>query len=128
MQEKRLRKEDYLIKELEKLETINVFGKDDSSVVLLCWGSNKGVCIEAANNLGVKVIQPKVLWPFPVKEFRELLKGVRNLICVENNSYGQLANLISRFGFKVDKKISKYDGRPFTVGELEEEVKKVIHE
>ena len=123
MQEKRLRKEEYLAKELEAIKTVNVYGEKNSSLVLLCWGSNKGVCIEAAMKLKAKVIQPLVLWPFPLKQFEEALSGVKKLVCVENNATGQLARLIKNYGFSVDKKILKYDGRPFSLDELDEALK-----
>ncbi len=126
MQEKRLRKEKYLLKELEGYPTVKVYGKKDASQALLCWGSNKGVCVEAAQNLSLKVIHPQVLWPFPENQFRQAINEVDNLICVENNATGQLADLIGRFGFKVDKKILKYYGRPFTVDELNEEAKRAM--
>jgi len=126
MQDKRLRKEQYLIKELEKYDTVKVYGNESSSVALICWGSNKGVCIEAAENLGLKVIHPVVLSPFPIKEFQDSLSGVENLICVENNSTAQLASLINRYGFSANEKVLKYDGRPFSLDELEERLKDLL--
>jgi len=126
-QDKRLRKEKYLMKELETYKTVEVFGNKSSSVALICWGSNKGVCIEASEDLGLKVIHPVVLSPFPVKEMRQSLQGVQNLICVENNATAQLASLVSRYGFTVNEKILKYDGRPFSLDELEERLKDVVN-
>jgi 2-oxoglutarate ferredoxin oxidoreductase subunit alpha len=126
MQEKRLCKEKYLARDLEKYRPIKVYGRKDSSRALLCWGSNKGVCIEVANNLGLKVIQPQVLWPFPLKQLQEAIARVKNLICVENNATGQLAGLISRYGIKTQARILKYDGRPFSLNELEQELTKLI--
>ena len=101
-------------------------GNDNSSTAILCWGSNKGVCIEAAVSLGLKVIQPQVLWPFPVTQFKAALEGVKTLVCVENSATGQLPNLLSRFGFQVDRRILKYDGRPFELNELEEKIKMAL--
>jgi 2-oxoglutarate ferredoxin oxidoreductase subunit alpha len=126
MQDKRLRKEAYLAKELEAYPVVKAYGDKDASTALLCWGSNKGVCIEVAQELGLKVIQPQVLWPFPVNQLREAVKGVDKLICVENNARGQLANLISPLGFKTDGKILKYDGRPFSLEELTGKVKEAL--
>jgi 2-oxoglutarate ferredoxin oxidoreductase subunit alpha len=126
MQDKRLRKEQYLIQELEKYETVQFYGDKSSSVALLCWGSTKGVCVETAKQFGLRVVQPIVLSPFPVKQFRERLKGVKKLISVENNSTGQLVRLINQHGFNVDEKILKYDGRPFSLEYLEADLKKVI--
>ena len=126
MAEKRLRKEKYLAQELENYKPVGVYGNDNSSTAILCWGSNKGVCIEAAVSLGLKVIQPQVLWPFPVTQFKAALEGVKTLVCVENSATGQLPNLLSRFGFQVDRRILKYDGRPFELNELEEKIKMAL--
>jgi len=126
MYDKRLRKEKCLIKELEGYNTVKIYGNKDSSVALLCWGSNKGVCVEVANNLGLKVIQPIILSPFPVQQFQEALKGIKKLVSVECNATAQLVRLINRYGFSVDAKILKYDGRPFLPDELEGKVKETI--
>ena len=123
MQNKRLRKEKYLREELEKLETVKVYGLKDSSVGLLCWGSNKGVCVEVAQNLGLRVIQPLVLWPFPEKQFLRALSGITRLVCVECSATGQLARLCKTYGKNADSVILKYDGRPFSSEELEGRVK-----
>lgn len=126
MQDKRLRKEKYLIKDLEIYEIVKVYGNKNSSTAILCWGSNKGVCVEAAEKLGLKVIHPIVLSPFPVKQFKESINGIKKLILVENNATGQLGRLINQYGLSVDEKILRYDGRPFSLDELEMELKKVI--
>lgn len=125
MQNKRLRKEESLSMELENYKTVKVYGKNDSSVALLCWGSNKGVCIEVAQKLGVKVIQPLVLSPFPVKQFKEAIVNVKRLISVENNASGQLSRLIKGYGFNVEQNLLKYDGRPFSLEELESRFKEL---
>jgi len=122
MQEKRLRKGTPLSQELEAYDTVSVYGKKDSPAAILCWGSNKGVCTEAGDNLGLRVIQVHVLSPFPVKKFDEALGGVKKLISVENNATGQLARLVGSYGFTVNERIGKYDGRSFSVEQLEAEL------
>jgi len=67
-----------------------------------------------------------VLNPFPLRQFQEALAGVTKVIAVENNATGQLVKLVSRYGFKIDEKILKYDGRPFALDELEYELTKVL--
>jgi 2-oxoglutarate ferredoxin oxidoreductase subunit alpha len=54
------------------------------------------------------------------------LAGVNNLICVEANATGQLASLIKGYGFEVNKLLLKYDGRPFSIEELEGRLKEVL--
>jgi 2-oxoglutarate/2-oxoacid ferredoxin oxidoreductase subunit alpha len=127
MQDKRLRKAKYLLEELEQYETVKVYGKKDASTAVLFWGSNKGPCVEAGEKLGLKVIQPVVFSPFPLKQFKEALKGVKKIICVENNAAGQLADFVKFYGINVDKKILKYDGRPFSLDELEIKLKTALH-
>ena len=122
MQDKRCRKAEYLLEELEQYETVKVYGNKNSSIALLFWGSNKGVCAEVGAKLGLKVIQPIVFSPFPLKQFKEALKGVKKIICVENNTFGQLADFLKRYGVDVDHRILKYDGRPFTVDDLTKQV------
>lgn len=126
MQEKRLRKEKYLGEELERFNTVKTYGNKDSEVALLCWGSNKGVCVEAAQSLALKVIQLLALWPFPVKQFQEAIKGVKKLVCVENNATGQLSRLLKISGFNVNEQILKYDGRPFSLDDLEERIRGIM--
>lgn len=120
MQEKRLMKSKALLEELEKLPIVNSYGSGD--VALICFGTNKLVCIEVAEELNFKVIHLPLLSPFPVNKLKETMQGVKKLICVENNATGQLADLLSCAGIKVDKKVNKYDGRPFSKEELKGEV------
>ncbi|MFA6079413.1 MAG: 2-oxoacid:acceptor oxidoreductase subunit alpha [Candidatus Omnitrophota bacterium] len=118
MQDKRLGKEKLLRDELDGYDTVNVYGKKDSAVALLCWGSNKGVAIEAAEHFGIKVIQPVVMSPFPLGRLKEALRGIERLIAVENNATGQLTSLVNKYGIGAPEKILKYDGRPFSLDEL----------
>jgi 2-oxoglutarate ferredoxin oxidoreductase subunit alpha len=119
MQDKRLSKEKDIVEELAKYETIKVYGNKNSDMAIICWGSNKGVCIEAAQKFGLKVVQPLCLSPFPADQLERSLKGAKKIIAVESNATGQLVKLMNLHGLGVDEKILKYDGRPFTVDELE---------
>jgi 2-oxoglutarate ferredoxin oxidoreductase subunit alpha len=126
MQDKRLRKERYLINDLGKYKIVAIFGEQKSSCALICWGSNKGVCVEVGEKLGLKVIQPIVLSPFPKDQLEAALTGVEKLICVENNATGQLCKLLKLHGINIDGKVLRYDGRPFSFDELEAGLNKVL--
>lgn len=126
MRDKVLGKMKYIEKDLEAYETVKVYGKKDSKSVILCWGSNKGVCVEAGNDLGLKVVHLSVMWPFPLKKLKEALKGAEKIIAVENNATAQLVTLMNRFGLDTDEKILKYDGRPFSLDELENNLKGIV--
>jgi 2-oxoglutarate ferredoxin oxidoreductase subunit alpha len=118
--DKRQRKGQFMAADLERYETVKVFGDEKSKTALLCWGSNKGVCMEAAIKLGLRVIQVLVLSPFPERKLKDALQGVERLLAVECNSTGQLARLAGFYGIKIQAQdqILKYDGRPFSVEDL----------
>jgi len=126
MQRKRLRKRKTLEDELKKYETVNVYGNPDSKTVLLCWGSTKGACLEVAEALNIKVVQPIILEPLPVDALKKALSGADKIIDVEVNATGQLAKLISSHGICIDHMILRFDARPFTVDVLLDNVKEVL--
>jgi len=71
-------------------------------------------------------VQPVVLRPFPAELITGLCDGVTRMITVEENGDGQLAALAREHGFAVYGDILKYDGRPFTPGELLVKVEEVM--
>jgi 2-oxoglutarate ferredoxin oxidoreductase subunit alpha len=113
--------------EIEKPEVYNIEGAD---AVLLGFGSTYGVMKEAVAALGQKkigLIHLAQVWPFPGRELETLLKNVKKSITVENNAGAQLAKVLCReTGIKVTKSILKYDGRPFDLDSLVDELKKEI--
>jgi len=126
MQQKRLRKKKTIENELSKHEQVKVYGNLESKTVLLCWGSTKGACVEVAEELGLKVVQPLVLEPLPIEPLRKVLSDADKIIDVEVNATGQLAKLLSAHGICIDDMILRFDGRPFTVDFLLEKVKEVL--
>ena len=126
MQEKRLGKLAHLEREVGALPSVKVTGPAEATRALLCWGSNGPVCEEAAAGLGLKVIRPLVLWPFPSAQMKRALRGVEHTICVENNATGQLVELLRLHGMDVDDAVRKYDGRAFWVDDLEAGLAKAL--
>ncbi|RZB35798.1 MAG: 2-oxoglutarate/2-oxoacid ferredoxin oxidoreductase subunit alpha [Desulfobacteraceae bacterium Eth-SRB2] len=126
MQQKRLRKKKTMEDELVRYEQVKVYGDPESKTVLLCWGSTKGACIEAAEELGLKVVQPLVLEPLPIEPLKKALSHADKIIDIEVNATGQLAKLLSAHGICIDDMILRFDGRPFTVDSLLEKVKEVL--
>ncbi len=128
MAEKRWRKMRTLASELSAVRTVNVLGTIDAGTALLCWGSVKWACDEVAGGLGLRVVQPIILAPFPDDGLKAALKGVERVIVAEQNETGQLALLLKQHGWNVPDRdvILKYDGRPFDLEELEERVSGVL--
>ncbi len=126
MQDKRLAKRFHLIERLKKVQQVRTYGSTDSEHAIICWGSTKGACIEAGEELGIKVIQPLIMDPFPVTEVKKALSNVKKVVDVETNATGQLAKLLSCHGINVTDRILRYDSRPFTVDGLLKELKEVL--
>lgn len=124
MQNKRLRKFKEMQKEVGKLEAVKIYGNKRAEKAIIVWGSTKGPAKEAAEKLGIKMIQPIILEPFPEKQIRQALKGIRKLVLAETNGFGQLGKLLNCYKIKVDKKILKYNARPFYPGEIEKKLSK----
>ncbi len=126
MAKKRLRKGEMLAAEMQGFPGVTVSGIPDAATALLCWGSTKGVCNEIAGLLGLRVIQPVVLTPFPAEQLKKAMNGVTKLIAVEENAMAQLAALAERHGIIPDHKILQFDGRPFLPDDLMVKVKEMI--
>jgi len=126
MQEKRMRKYETMKKEVEKLPAVKVYGNKKSKIALVTFGITKGPVIEAAENLGLKVIQPIIIEPFASNQMRKALEGVKKLFSVELNTTGQLAKVLKSQGINVQGSILKYNGRPFFAKEIEEKIKKEL--
>ncbi|MCD4760762.1 2-oxoacid:acceptor oxidoreductase subunit alpha, partial [bacterium] len=73
----------------------------------------------------IRIIQFQYLWPF-AKEFTiKVLQSSKDILLIENNSNGQLGNLIAQeTGIVIKNRLLKYDGRPFYREELTKVLKK----
>jgi len=118
MQEKLLRKGEGLARDLEGMPAVTVSGTKAAPDALVTWGSTAGACRDVAAGLGLRVVQPVVLAPFPAERVRAALWGATRAIVVEENATGQLERLLALHGIRVDARIRKYDGRPFAEDEL----------
>ncbi len=118
--EKRLRKLNGLKQEI----TLPEFNNEGSGLTLVGWGSTYGAIREAAALLKeagkpVNTLHFRQLWPFPTEAVMAALKTAGKNIIIEGNATSQLSALIRReTGIKVDGSILKYDGRPFSPGEI----------
>lgn len=129
MMQKRMRKLETLAKELKQPELV---GPLDAEVTIIAAGSTKGPIKEAMITLekeGVKTnyLQIVYLNPFPSEKVSKVIDSAKKTVVVENNFTGQLADIIKeKTGKSVDKKILKYDGRPFYPEEIHQAIKEVV--
>jgi 2-oxoglutarate ferredoxin oxidoreductase subunit alpha len=126
MADKRRRKLVGLAGEIEGMNPVIVGGDPEGKTGILCWGSNKGVCNEIGEAMGLRVVRPVALWPFPEGSFATAMDGVERFFAVETNETGQLAGLVRGFGFRASGLVLRYDGRPFMIDDLEQELRRVM--
>jgi 2-oxoglutarate ferredoxin oxidoreductase subunit alpha len=126
---KRLRKRDGLKQEITVPEFVQTRG---AKVTLIGWGSTYGAIREAAvllrqDGRAVNTFHFRQVWPFPTEETVAALQKAKKNIVIENNAIGQLAGLIRReTGYQADGTILKYDGRPFSPGEIVERLQREV--
>ena len=122
--ERRIKKTVEIEKEAEKFDMYKIYGKKNSNNVIISWGSTNGAILDSIKDLDVKFIQILYIEPFPKNIKKEFGK---NLILIENNATGLLADLIAeKTGIFIEdkNKILRYDGRPFLADELKKELEK----
>ncbi len=99
-------------------------GADKPDLLLLTWGSSQGAVLEAAELLQAQGQSAATLcfsqiWPLDPEQFEHYLEQASEVVAVEGNATGQLARLIRQeTGFKVQRKILRYDGLPLTAAEI----------
>ena len=128
MVEKRLLKKLPLIK--REIAPPYLYGTPDPEVVVVGWGSTYGVLKESVDALstshGIAMLHFSELFPFPHTEkfdYVRLLRNAKKTICIENNATGQFARLMrAETGYEFNAHIRKFDGRPFTIERLVQEI------
>lgn len=118
----RIKKYQAIQKEVKKFEMIKVYGKKNSKNLIIGWGSTKGAILDAIDGSDYKFLQVLYLKPMSDKIKKEIEKA-KKIILIENNLTGQLGRLIrEKTGIKIEKRILKYDSRPFRSDELRKEI------
>ena len=129
---KRLRK----LNNFKYKQALNIHAPYERPELLIVGvGSTIGPIAEAQQRLekaGHKVnhVQTRILHPFPTEEIRPFVEAADQVVVVENNATGQLANLLKLHVGHADKinSILKYDGNPFLPGEIEQRALEHIKE
>jgi 2-oxoglutarate ferredoxin oxidoreductase subunit alpha len=124
MMEKRAQKLAFAAREIPAEEKLQVYGARYAHLTVVSWGSNKGAILEALQRLALdgiaaRLVQVRLLWPFPAEEILPWLETATPLVVVELNYSGQLAQLMrEQTGRPHDYLVVKYNGRPMTGQEL----------
>jgi 2-oxoglutarate ferredoxin oxidoreductase subunit alpha len=104
-------------------------GPAQPETVLVSWGSTYGVVrevVEAMPERKMAMLHFSEVFPLPgiaAFDYLEVLRRARRTISIEMNATGQFARLLrDETGYSVTDKVLRYDGRPFLVEELMEEL------
>ncbi|RLJ05604.1 MAG: hypothetical protein DRP14_01575 [Candidatus Aenigmatarchaeota archaeon] len=126
MNEKRFRKMKYIKEEINKMNPVSVYGEGNN--LIIGWGSTKGSILDALKKLeDFRFLQISYLSPFPTEFVKKEIENSEELILIENNATGLLGDVIAeQTGKIIEKKILKYDARPFTSEDIIVKVKKIL--
>lgn len=115
-------------KRLQKLEGLTLdalsptfFGDAKAfETLLVCFGSNKGVVTEFVQKAGETVAMLHFAQVYPIApDAKKYFKRGKKIVVIENNATGQFADLLEKeLKVKVDQRILKYIGEPFSSDEL----------
>ncbi|MED1865623.1 2-oxoacid:acceptor oxidoreductase subunit alpha [Fictibacillus nanhaiensis] len=106
---------------------------EEADILLVGFNSTRGVIEEAiprleADGLKVNHAHIRLIHPFPADEMKSMIDKAKNVIVVENNATGQLANIL-RMNVPQHEKIKnllKYDGNPFLPSEVVMKCKELV--
>lgn len=108
------------------------FGDPASPFLLVCWGSTKGVALEAMHllardNVPIRFMHIKYASPFPTDAVREALQSASKVLICEGNSEGQMRSLIrEKTGIQIQNAYLRYDGRPFEPQDIAAKVRELV--
>jgi 2-oxoglutarate ferredoxin oxidoreductase subunit alpha len=130
MMEKRMDKLKVALKEIPDEDKAVSYGSGD--IAIISWGSTKGAILDmmeqlAAERTNIKFIQVRLMNPFPSELINSMLTGVKTVIDIEMNYSGQLGSLVRQHtGVEADYQIVKYNGRPMSLDEVYNAVKRIM--
>ncbi|HEU5411565.1 MAG TPA: 2-oxoacid:acceptor oxidoreductase subunit alpha [Candidatus Acidoferrales bacterium] len=127
MVEKRMGKVNLAAREIAESKKFKFHGPaapQKIPVLAVCWGSTKGAVYDAlhhadASHKTFAMLQMRMMKPFPVEAVKNILSRAERVVCFDGNYSGQLAQVIrAETGVSVHHSVVKYDGRPFSEGEI----------
>ena len=123
----RIKMMDKRMKKLDKYVDIEpeLVGNPDYETLIVGWGSTYGAIKEAllkSGNEKTAFLSFKQVFPLP-KSTKSYLDKAKKLVLIENNAVGHFGDLIKlKTGVEFHKKVLKYNGLPFNIEELIQEI------
>ncbi len=125
MVEKRLNKTAHIVREAQ---APRIFGSSEFETLVLCWGSTGNAvkeAIEHEERRGISALHFSQVYPISEDTERTLRKAKRKVV-LESNATSQFGSLIrAQTGIQMDARILKYNGLPFSVEEIRDNLGKV---
>jgi 2-oxoglutarate ferredoxin oxidoreductase subunit alpha len=131
MVNKRNSKLDGIRQELE-VPKVEAEAEVETETLVFCFGSTRGVVAEAVARLRDKgrkagMVHLASVWPFPAKAVARIAADGPAVVTVEQNYSGQLAQLLlQECGLRAAGTVRRYDGRQFTVAEVEAGLEELV--
>lgn len=130
MNQRRMSKLEDMVEDMLEPEQ---FGSDHADYLFISWGSVTSFAEEAAKQLReegyiVSCLSFNDLYPLPQNKLKQWFSTDAQVINVEGNYQGQLAQLIAReTGHLIEDSILKFDGRQFTPDYIVAAFKELVH-
>lgn len=128
--DKRMKKYD-LIFEHQKdlgLRMTKYFGAENPDLLIVSWGSNKGVIrdtIDAMPDKKIGFLQIVCAEPLDTTKVKKYLQSAKKVVGIECNYQGQMCELIhAKTGIEIENRLLKYDGRQFLFDEIVDYIQK----
>lgn len=108
----------------EEMSFPQIFPDAKADLYTVSWGSTRGAVEEAVHHLrdkgmNIGTIHFNEIYPLRKDPFPSRIREGAEFIGVENNATGQFAKLLKmETGLDIEKKVLKFDGRPFSAQEL----------
>lgn len=125
--QKRMRK---LATMAQEALTPELYGPEEYEELVVCWGTTLGAALPAVEKYRTEgaacsLLHIEQAWPLPKDRIARAMNAAKKTTCVEMNAAGQMAHLIrAETGLDFDRKILKYDGRPFLPEDLAERLQR----
>lgn len=134
MHSKRMRKMELIASEIPEEHRAQLYGYTEPDLLLIGWGSVKGVVLDAARILekkGVRVsyLNIRYMSPFASKLVGDAIGrvGVDRTVAVEHSYEAHTSKLVAmNTGQRITKEIVKFTGRPIYMHELVDAVLRIL--
>jgi len=127
MQDKRMKKLELAYEEIPDDKQFNYFGPDNPEFILVGWGSVKGVCLDAIEEMDGAYLHIRMFSPFPTESVKDILSKCEKCIAVEHTHSPLIKRSIAmNTGIIIDNEIVKFTGRPMYLMEVKRAIKDIL--